>query len=82
MATAEAERMITMLFDHSTAPDNIYRHAWSPGDVVFWDNRCVLHRADHANTVGDRLLHRGLVADVLAQRWNASPGASTGLPRR
>jgi taurine dioxygenase len=62
MNRAEAERTITMLLEHSTAPDNIYRHAWSPGDVVMWDNRCVLHRADHTNAVGDRLLHRGLVA--------------------
>ena len=54
--------MIALLFEHSTADDNIYRHAWSPGDVVMWDNACVLHRADHANVLGDRVLHRGMVA--------------------
>jgi taurine dioxygenase len=27
-----------------------------------WDNGCVLHRADHDGVVGDRVLHRGMVA--------------------
>ena len=25
----------------------IYRHKWSQGDLVVWDNRCVLHYAEH-----------------------------------
>ena len=54
--------VIDFLFAHSTAADNTYRHAWSTGDVVMWDNGCVLHRADHAGVVGDRVLHRGMVA--------------------
>ena len=62
MEAAEAEEMIEFLFAHSTREDNTYRHAWSPGDVVMWDNSCVLHRADHADVVGDRVMHRGMVA--------------------
>ncbi len=27
-----------------------------------WDNRRVLHRGDHAAVVGDRVMHRGMVA--------------------
>ena len=62
MEESEAEEMIEFLFAHSTKEDNTYRHAWSPGDVVMWDNSCVLHRADHADVVGDRVMHRGMVA--------------------
>ncbi len=25
-------------------PEHVYAHAWQPGQVVFWDNRCLLHR--------------------------------------
>jgi hypothetical protein len=25
--------------------DLTYRHRWSPGQLIVWDNRCVLHRA-------------------------------------
>jgi taurine dioxygenase len=62
----EARELIEFLYAHSTAPANTHRHAWAPGDVVMWDNRCVLHRADHADVVGDRVMHRGMVSDVAA----------------
>ena len=62
MPRTDADTMIALLFEHSTADENIYHHAWSPGDVVMWDNGCVLHRADHADVLGDRVMHRGMVA--------------------
>jgi taurine dioxygenase len=58
----ETRDVVTQLFEHSTRADNLHRHAWSPGDVVMWDNGCVLHRADHSGVVGDRVMHRGMVA--------------------
>jgi taurine dioxygenase len=58
----EVEPTVAALFEHSVAPDNVLAHAWSPGDVVLWDNACVLHRADHSGVVGDRVMHRGMVA--------------------
>lgn len=62
MAQAEAEEMIGFLFAHSTKEENTYRHAWSPGDLVMWDNAAVLHKADHTDVHGDRVMHRGMVA--------------------
>ncbi|MDP7705101.1 TauD/TfdA family dioxygenase [Mycobacterium sp. TY815] len=58
-----AAETVAYLFRHSTRADNTYRHEWSDGDVVMWDNRCVLHCADHSGVVGDRIMHRGMVAD-------------------
>jgi taurine dioxygenase len=26
-------------------PSRVYEHRWRPGDLVVWDNRCLLHRA-------------------------------------
>ena len=57
----EAESLIRYLYDHSTRDHNTFRHVWSAGDLVMWDNLAVLHRGDHANVVGDRVLHRGMV---------------------
>ncbi len=45
------------------APRDTLDHTWAPHDVVIWDNACVLHRADHSGVVGDRVMHRGMVAD-------------------
>src|ERR1700761_1093815 len=63
MSASEAEDMVSFLFRHSTRADNVYRHAWSEGDIVMWDNRCVMHCADHSEVTGDRVMHRGMVTD-------------------
>jgi taurine dioxygenase len=63
MSPNRAREVISYLFEHSTRPDNVYRHRWRPGDVVIWDNGAVMHRADHSGVVGDRVMHRGMVAD-------------------
>jgi taurine dioxygenase len=62
MDDAQARDMIAFLYAHSTAAANTYRHVWSPGDVVMWDNGCVLHRADHGHVTGGRVMHRGMVS--------------------
>ena len=59
---ADADELVARLFAHSTRPENIYVHAWAPQDLVIWDNACVLHRADHTGVVGNRVMHRGMVA--------------------
>ena len=61
LSDEEAGETITALYAHSTAPDNLLRHGWADGDVVMWDNACVMHRADHTGVVGDRVMHRGMV---------------------
>lgn len=79
LAAEEADGLVAELFTHCTQADNTFAHSWSPGDVVMWDNACVLHKADHSGVVGDRVMHRGMVAgdasseasnnpDVLAER--------------
>jgi len=42
---AESEQLLADLVDFACRPPRTYAHAWRPGDVVIWDNRCVLHRA-------------------------------------
>jgi taurine dioxygenase len=58
----QARATVEALFAHSTDPAHLLRHRWAAGDVVMWDNACVLHRADHSGVVGDRVMHRGMVA--------------------
>lgn len=44
--TEEESRPITeFLHRHSQQPEHIYRHRWTKGDLVIWDNRCALHYA-------------------------------------
>lgn len=44
LAQDDALRLIDELIAHITAPVHTYLHRWQPGDVIMWDNRCVLHR--------------------------------------
>ncbi len=44
MPQDEAQDLLAELIDHTTAAGHTYLHSWQPGDVIMWDNRCVLHR--------------------------------------
>lgn len=33
------------LLARATVPENVYIHRWQVGDLLLWDNRCMLHRA-------------------------------------
>lgn len=41
----ESRALLDELFAHSVRPEHIYRHQWQPGDLVFWDNRSLMHLA-------------------------------------
>jgi alpha-ketoglutarate-dependent taurine dioxygenase len=41
----ESDELLAGLLERACQPPRIYRHRWRPGDLVIWDNRCVLHRA-------------------------------------
>ena len=42
---AESAALLAELTDHIGQDRFIYTHRWRKGDVVMWDNRCLLHRA-------------------------------------
>ena len=44
MEVEEGRALLDDLLERTTVPDNVYRHQWSVGDTVMWDNRGVLHR--------------------------------------
>lgn len=37
--------LLDTLFSYATDPSVVYRHVWKPRDLVFWDNRCLMHHA-------------------------------------
>ena len=46
MPEAEALALLADLLEHATQPQYQYRHQWRPGDLVMWDNRSLLHKAN------------------------------------
>lgn len=56
----ESLELCKKLIDHATRPGRVFGYHWNPGDLVFWDNRAVMHSASPANYGGsERLMHRG-----------------------
>ena len=41
----ESNAILSELFSHSIRSEFVYRHLWQPRDLVFWDNRSVIHLA-------------------------------------
>jgi taurine dioxygenase len=55
----EALPLLDELLQHATQERFQYRHAWQPGDLVMWDNRCLLHKANGDYAVDElRYLYR------------------------
>jgi len=73
MAQDEAQDLLAQLIDHIAAPGHTYLHTWLPGDVIMWDNRCVLHRGRPWPDDQPRHVVRTTItatdADGLAEMW-------------
>jgi alpha-ketoglutarate-dependent 2,4-dichlorophenoxyacetate dioxygenase len=65
LPTAGARALLRELREAATRPDLVYTHRWRVGDLVMWDNRCMLHRGrpwDESRY--RRVMHRTTVAGV------------------
>ncbi|GIZ11990.1 hypothetical protein NCCP436_14060 [Pseudomonas sp. NCCP-436] len=54
----ESRQILAELFAHSARPEFIYRHQWRPHDMVFWDNRALIHLATGCPSHLRRRMHR------------------------
>jgi alpha-ketoglutarate-dependent taurine dioxygenase len=63
LPAADGANLLEALLAHTTQPEFVYTHRWRKGDLVMWDNRCLLHRAVANYAVGKepRILHRTVV---------------------
>jgi alpha-ketoglutarate-dependent taurine dioxygenase len=50
--------LLVRLRDWATSPQFTYRHRWSVGDLVMWDNAGTMHRATPYDPTAGRLLQR------------------------
>ncbi|MGE0415419.1 MAG: TauD/TfdA dioxygenase family protein [Acetobacteraceae bacterium] len=57
----EGHRLIDDLVAHATQPRFVYRHKWQQGDLVIWDNRCLMHKANGDYPQGARRFMRRII---------------------
>ncbi len=58
MTVAESRPLLDYLVNVGSQPDLTMRHRWQANDVVFWDNRCVMHFAIHDYGDAPRAMRR------------------------
>ena len=63
LSVEDGRAFLKELLDHVTQRQFCYRHEWREGDLIIWDNRCVLHRATPYDTTRyKRLMQRTTVS--------------------
>ena len=45
VSAQRSRELLDLLFDYGTRAEHVYRHRWQPHDMVFWDNRSLMHLA-------------------------------------
>lgn len=54
----ESAQLLVKLREWATQPEFVYRHEWTVGDTVIWDNTGTMHRAIPYDPNCGRMLHR------------------------
>ncbi|MFC2972871.1 TauD/TfdA dioxygenase family protein [Azotobacter bryophylli] len=54
----ESRQILAELFAHSARSEFVYRHQWQPNDLLFWDNRSLIHLATGCPNHLRRRMHR------------------------
>lgn len=50
----EGARLLDELMAHYTRPEFVYVHEWTQGDLLVWDNRCLIHTATWYDAVNEQ----------------------------
>ena len=58
LAVEESELVLDALWAHATQPQFTWRHQWRAGDILMWDNRCVMHHREPFDAGARRVMHR------------------------
>ena len=72
----EAQDLLDDLLAFAARPPRVHGHDWRPGDVIIWDNRCVLHRARPYDYSKVRILrHTRVAGDPASELATTAPDA-------
>lgn len=58
LAPEESEALLDELWAHATKPEFTWHQEWRVGDLILWDNRCVMHRRNSFDNSQRRVMHR------------------------
>lgn len=57
----QSDALLDQLHAHMTQPQYRYDHSWRVGDILLWDNRCLVHSVNMDYPIGQRRLHQRIL---------------------
>lgn len=73
----EGQELLAELLREACQPPRIYSHKWQVGDVVIWDNRCMLHRATEWDLAERRVIRHVRIGGDPADSYHNPDAAKT-----
>jgi len=61
MDRKSSDELLDWLHTHITQPKYRYDHSWRSGDILLWDNRCLVHSVNTDFPVGQRRVHQRIL---------------------
>ena len=58
---SKSDAVLDEVYEQITKPNNQYHHEWRVGDLLLWDNRCLVHSVNVDYPVGQRRLHQRIL---------------------
>jgi len=55
---ADSDALLDTLWEYATKSEFTWYQQWQAGDLILWDNRCVMHRRDAFDPATRRVMHR------------------------
>ena len=71
----ESQSLLDELRDLACRAPRVHYHRWTPGDVVVWDNRCLMHRACPWDMREPRTMYHSRIAGDPVAEFAESPAA-------
>jgi taurine dioxygenase len=61
MDRASSDELLDWLYQHITQLKYRYDHSWHSGDILLWDNRCLVHSVNTDFPVGQQRVHQRIL---------------------
>jgi taurine dioxygenase len=59
---AESEALLDEIWAHTCRDKYVWEHKWKVGDLLVWDNRCLMHHRNAFPANARRLMHKSITA--------------------
>lgn len=67
LSLEDSEALLNKLWAHASRPEFAWFQTWNVGDLLIWDNRCVMHKRTAFDANERRLLYRTQIKGVRPQ---------------